>query len=175
MNFFTPALYVRLQDFDPAVMEAADSDWEQAECHYQDRLKQLGRMIEPVLRRFDGVLLHDAVVLGISRQGSQLVMLLRRDIPPREVVTLTYELVGEPFINPDAFPASYRSGVMQFQYDEFDADTINGQVQFSHSLLFSNGWEIRLLFRDVQVSRAQPIYPLPVGASTGVAMTSPSA
>jgi hypothetical protein len=167
MRFFTPDLYARLQDPAPAAMDAADADWERAEQAYQDHLRRWGGALAPVLTRFDGVLLHDAEVLNINRCADQFVMVLRKDIPPRDVVTLTYTLAGEPIVDREAFPAAYRSGVMRFEYDEFDVDEQGGPATFTHSILFSNGWEVRVRFRDIQVSLAEPIYPPGVPAPLG--------
>jgi hypothetical protein len=160
MTYFPPELFARLQDLDPGAMDAADADWEAAEGQYEQRLQELGPAIDPVLNRFEGVLLHDATVESISQRGDQLIMVLRKDIPPRDVVTLTYNLAGEPFIDRNALPPGLRSQVMQFQYDEFDVEQRGDQACWTHSILFSNGWEVRLPFRDVQVALAQPIYPL---------------
>ncbi len=161
MKYFTPDLFVRLQNFDPSSMNAADAEWEAAEERYEQRLRDLGPAVAPVLKQFEGLLLHDAAVLGISRRGDQFVIVLQKDVPPRDVVTLTYTLAAEPFIDRDAFPDPHRSGRMQFLYDEFDLAAEGEGSALAHSILFSNGWEIRLAFRDVQVASAQPIYPIP--------------
>ena len=63
---------------------------------------------------------------------------------------------------------------MQYEYDELDLAVENGQTYFTHSILFSNGWEIKLRFRDVQVALAQPVYPLP-GVSFPTKATSATA
>ncbi|HKI32314.1 MAG TPA: hypothetical protein VKA46_10635 [Gemmataceae bacterium] len=169
MKYFTPALFARQQNFDTAAMDAADADWEAAEERYEQRLQNLAPLIDPVLKRFEGILLHDATVWGISRREDQFVIVLHKDIPPRDVVTLTYTLAGEPLLDHDALPPQFRSRGMQFEYDEFDVGQESGQPHFTHSILFSNGWEIRLPFREVQVMLAQPIYPLPPGQSPGKA------
>jgi hypothetical protein len=161
MKYFTPELFARLQDRDSRAMDAADADWEAAEGRYEQRLQELGPAIDPVLKRFEGVLLHDATVESISRRDDQLIMVLRKDVPPRDVVTLTYTLAGEPFIDRNALPPQLRSQVMQFQYDELDVEQRANQACLTHSILFSNGWEVRVPFRDILVVLAQPIYPLP--------------
>jgi hypothetical protein len=161
MRYLTPELFARLQNFDPVTMDAADTDWDEAEQQYERRLHELGPAIAPVLKRFEGVLLHDATVWGISRHDNQFVIVLHKDVPPRDVVTLTYTLAAEPRLIQDALPPQLCSRVMRFEHDEFDVVTESGQPYYTHSILFSNGWEIRLPFRDVQVTLAQPIYPWP--------------
>ncbi len=165
MKYFTPELFSRLQNFDPGAMDAADADWEAAEARYEDRLRELGPAVAPVLKRFEDVLLHDATVESISRRDDQFVIVLHKDVPPRDVVTLTYTLAGEPFIDRNALPPELRSQVMQFQYDEFDVERRGDLTYWTHSILFSNGWELRLPCRDVQVTLAQPIYPLSPAAA----------
>jgi hypothetical protein len=171
MNYFTPDLLVRLQVRDPAAMNDADAEWEAAEQRYEQRLQELGPAIDPLLRRFEDVLLHDATVWSISRHDDHFVIILRKDIPPRDVVILTYMLVAEPILVRDALPPQFRSQVMQFQYDEFDVEQEAGQSHFTHRILFSNGWEIRLAFRDLQVTLAQPIYPLTAPSFAGEAQS----
>jgi hypothetical protein len=48
--------------------------------------------------------LHDAEVLAMGRQGETFVIVLRLDVPPRELLILNYQLVEEPIINPEALP-----------------------------------------------------------------------
>ncbi len=161
MKYFTPDLFVRAQGPDPAMMDGADAEWEAAEARYEQRLRELGPVIEPTLRRLEGVLLHDAAVTSISRRGDQFVVVLLKDIPPRDVVTLTYTLTGEPTIDQNALPPQQRSGVMQYLYDEFDAAPDESGTHLTHSILFSNGWEINLPLRDLDVSLTGAVYPLP--------------
>jgi hypothetical protein len=48
---------------------------------------------------------------------------------------------------------------MRFECDEFDVVQVGDRTYCTHSVLFSNGWEVRVPFHDVQVTLAQPIYP----------------
>src|SRR5438105_1870611 len=120
MKYFTPDRFIHLQDFDPAAMDAADAQWEAAEEQYEEHLRQLQPEITPLLQKFEGVLLHDAQVWSIIRHDDRFSMVLLKDIPPQDVVTLTYTLTAAPLIDRAALPPAYRSNVMQFQYDEFD-------------------------------------------------------
>ena len=49
-------------------------------------------------------------------------------------------------------------------YDELDVNEESGQKVFTQSILFSNGWEVQLRFRDVEVVIVEPIYPVPAPA-----------
>lgn len=110
---------------------------------------------------FNDLLLHDALVWSIAREGNKLIMVLRKDIPPRNLVILTYTLCEEPHINPDALSPEQRMRVMDFQYDEFDVVRHGDSLTFSQSIMFGNGWEMTLRFSDVEVTQAEPLYPFP--------------
>jgi hypothetical protein len=58
-------------------------------------------------------------------------------------------------------------------HEEIEQVGTGDRKHFVCSILFSNGWEITLAFRDVQVSLAEPVYPLPGMAF--VPTTTPSA
>lgn len=113
------------------------------------------------MREFTGLLLHDAHVHGIARQGNQLILILHKDIPPCDLAIVTYTLTEEPWIDYEALPAGERSPVMDYLYDEFNVLQDGPTTSYTENILFSNGWEIRLRFRDVQVTLGQPVYPLP--------------
>ena len=98
-------------------------------------------------------------VYSMARKGDQLIMVLLKDIPPRDLVILTYVLTEEPYIDPVALPPADRSPVMDFLYDEFDLVRIGDEQHYTQSILFGNGWEVRLRFRDVRVTLAEPLYP----------------
>ena len=92
-----------------------------------------------------------------------------RAIYNREVLnsTVTFDLVGEPTINPNALPRELRSkgGVVEWQYDELEL-TLGNPPTWSWSILLSNGWEVVLHFRDVQVQEAQALLPVPRNGHT---------
>ena len=162
MKYFTPELHVRMQDFaSDATMDAAEAASEAAGQRYDAHLQALAPEMPPWYRQFDDLLLQGAQVWAIGRSGDQFLMVLHKEIPPRDVVVLTYTLTREPFIDREALPPLYRSGVMDFLYDEFDLVREKGEKHGVHSILFGNGWEIRLQFPDVKVTTMEPLYPVP--------------
>lgn len=163
MKYFTPELYLLGQADDEETAVAADRLWEEANARYEQRLAEISQDLPENVRAFNELLLHDAQVVSLSRRGEQFVMVLHKDIPPRDLVTITYTLVGEPVVNQKALPGE-RGPVMEFLYDELDAIEEGGQEIFTHSMLFSNGWEVQLRFRDLQFALAEPIYPIPTAA-----------
>ena len=169
MKYFTPDLYARLQVFDDASMNAADADWEAAVMRYEAHLQALGESVGRLVDKFQGVLLHDAKVLSIAKRGNRFTIVLRKDLPPKDLVTLNYTLTAEPFIDKAAVPHGRHAAGMWFEYDEFDVVHEGDMPTFEHAMLFSNGWEIRLQFDDLQISMAEPVYLTPVASESAVA------
>jgi hypothetical protein len=153
VRYFTPELIARLNSNDPAEANGADAEWDRRQEAYEQGLSRIERTLPDHVRAFNKLLLHDAKVYSLARQGEQLILVLRKDIPPRDLVIITYTLVGEPDIDTEALPVEMRSPVMNFDYDEFGVD---GAV-YTQAMLFSNGWEVRLRFRDVRFVRAEPL------------------
>jgi hypothetical protein len=160
VNYFTPELMDRLNSPHDAIADAADAEWDRRLEKYERELRQIESQLPEHVRAFNSLLLHDARVLSLARQGDRLIMVMRKDIPPRDVVTITYTLDAEPFLDREALPPAHRSRVMDYLYNEFDLEREGDATGYTESILFSNGWELRLRFRDVQVTLAEPIYTL---------------
>jgi hypothetical protein len=165
MKYFTPQLYVRGQSPDETTQREVERLWEEEVERYDRHLATIAPQLSDSLRAYADLLLHDSVVESLSRRGDRLVMVLRRDVPPRDVVTVTYLLAGEPVINKEALPAEQRCPQMEFLYDELDVLPEGDQKVFVQAILFSNGWEMQLHFRDVEVVFAEPLYPGPTPAA----------
>jgi Protein of unknown function (DUF4085) len=161
MKYFPRDLLERYGSLDDAVANAAHAEWEAALERYEQYLQSIEAELPEHVREFNRLLLHDAVVSSIARQGDRLIMVLRKNIPPRDVVTLTYTLTAEPVIDKDALPADARGPVMDLQHDEFELVREGGRNTYAQTILFGNGWEMTLRFSDVQVTLADPVYPLP--------------
>lgn len=162
MKYFTPDLYIRLQEREPDAMDAADAAWADAAQRYDSYLQTILPELPPAVRQlFDGYYLHDAEVLSAGRQGDTFVILLQLDVPPNDLLSLTYTLVAEPSIDRAALPPEHRSPRMTWQYEELEVCGSGETKHYRHAILFSNGWEIQLPFRDVRLATVQPIYPCP--------------
>src|SRR5260370_18021578 len=151
MKYFTPELYLRGQSTDNGVNREVDCLWEQAVEAYERPLQDIRGEMPDHIRRFNALVLHDAEVRIIASQEDKFLMVLRQDIPPRDLVFLTYELVAEPAIERSVLTREHSSQVMHFMYDEFDVVHEDRQNYFTQSILFSNGWEIALKFPDERV------------------------
>src|SRR5262249_38280417 len=117
MNYFTPELYIRGQSADPGTQVEVDRLWEQAVAAYERHLANVRPALSEGMRLcLDELPLHDAVVYSLARQGDRFLIVLRKDVPPRDLVLLTYTLAGDPHITTTALPPAVANHVMQFLY-----------------------------------------------------------
>jgi hypothetical protein len=178
MRYFTPPLFIRLQECpDAEAFVAVNAAWEQAAQQYWAHLQQLGPRMSPELQRFVGWgSMHDARVLEIGATPRRLTIVLLEERAPR-LLSLTYSLVDAPVIDRAALPPEHQSLPTLWLYDEIDRDSemlfnVKLRVQnrasavtapassedgwrpiFLHSILLSNGWEIRLRFHRLAATR----------------------
>lgn len=159
MRYFTRDLYRRCHSTDEAILNSACEEWEQANEVYEQHLAAIEPEFSPHLREFAALLLHDAKVQSIARQDNKLILVLHKDIPPRDLVILCYELVEEPIVEPFESTPDDWSKPTTFQFDELDVVQEGGSKIYSQSLVFDNGWLMRLRFRDIRVTVAHSMYP----------------
>ena len=158
MKFFTPELFIQLQAPDPDAADQADETWKSALSRYRRRLDRIHPVLPRAVRHLAyDLLLHDADVLSLARENGRFVIVLRLSAPPCQTVILTYQLVSEPKIDAEALPTLYSSNEVKWLYDE--VDVVAGKKQYRQSILLSNGWELRLLFREVTVFEAEGLLP----------------
>jgi hypothetical protein len=162
MNYFTRQRYLALQDRDPGATDAADAAWDEAAGRYEAYLQTIRPDLpESVRQLLDGFYLHDARVLSMGQRGDTFVISLQLDVPPHELLTITYTLTAAPEIEQDLFPWATPAAAPRWLYEEIELVRDGGRNHFVHSVLFSNGWEVRLPFRDVQMATAYPTFPYP--------------
>ncbi len=163
MKYFTPERVVRYGSEDPATWDAGEAGWEEAGERYVAYLDTLRPDFPPGLRRIDdSYYLHDAVIRGMGRERHSFVIMLQLDTPPYSLLTFSYDLVDDPVIDREALPTDYRStgAAVDWQYDEIERVPGN-PATWRQSILFSNGWEVGLHFRDVEVREAESLLPAP--------------
>jgi len=162
MNYFTRERYLALQAHGDEAMDAADAAWAEAVARYDAYLQTIRpEMPETVRELVDGFYLHDARVLSMGRRGDTFVISLQLDAPPKELLTITYTLAGAPDIKQELFPWATPGAAPAWLYEEIELVREGPQSHFVHSILFSNGWEVRLPFREVRVATAYPTFPAP--------------
>lgn len=156
MKFFTPELLERVASLDDDVADAADEEWEQAIARYHRRWQKIRSAFPPEAQRFqdEEVCLHDAEVLTMGRREEVFVIVLQKEPPSQDLVLLNFTLKGEPQINPTALPPDNASGPTTWMYEEFDLDRTR-TCRFE--VLLSNGWAVRLGFREFDYVLAQKV------------------
>ena len=92
MKHFTRDLIERYGSRDDAVARSADAEWEAVLERYEEELRSIEPELPEHIRAFTRLLLHDAMVWSIARQGDKLIMVLRKDVPPGR---------GHPHLHPD--------------------------------------------------------------------------
>jgi len=199
VRYFTPDLFVRLQNFrdQPAFLDTNQA-WERAVETYGAHLLEIRQDLPDGLRQLtDQGSLHDAFVYSIWQERSRLTMVLHPERETSRLLVLTFHLVDPPFVDLSAIPKEYRSSHIAWLYDEigFERETvfdITTRVQFrseeptrpgipgesrarvfTHDILLSNGWEIRLRFHRLDVSHPTALIPPAPGTSSPSECTLP--
>ena len=161
MKHFTRELIEMGRSREHAILNRQEELWDEACDRYFGQLDAIKDEMPPGLRRLvDGYYLHDAAVRGMGQRGRTFLVVLHLDTPPRSLLTLSYELVEDPMIDRTALPPelSARGGSVDWQHDEIER--VPGEPPtWAQSVLLSNGWEVRLHFRDVQVQEVQSLLP----------------
>jgi hypothetical protein len=159
MKYFTRELIERLGSMDDAMADVANAEWEDAVDRHENQLQAIREQLPVSLHSlWNNFYLHDADVLAMGRKGQTFVIVLRLDVPPRELLILKYHLVEEPIINKDALPPEARCNYIQWMYDEIG--WVGGEKAYAtHTILFCNGWEVELHLRDLEVIAAQTLFP----------------
>ena len=81
MKYFTPELYIRGQSPDEVIQRRGERLWEEEVKRYERHLAAILPEFGPSVRAYMDLLLHDAIVESISRQGGRLVMVLQTERP----------------------------------------------------------------------------------------------
>jgi hypothetical protein len=185
MQYFTPELFVRLQNLEDS---SAMQEWDRAAERYSSALEQVLPRFPPSLRKFAGEgILRDAEVLSITQSRDNLSITLQPELEDGHLLVLSYALVEDPQLSTAVLPERYRTEYSSWMYDEFSlsepsarlpsrrkrgAAQRNGRVPvYCHDILLTNGWELVLRFRQFKVIRPLRLLPAPRSAKDGPAGT----
>ena len=180
MKYFTPQLFVRLQNIrDDTAIQA----WDRAVSDYSAALAEaLPRFPKNLQHIVKKVALHDADVRSMAQLGNVLSITVQTDPPGPELYILSYTLTEPPRINRSALPREHCTDHATWLYDEFllaEPSTglpnslkrtnrdggAAGVGVYTHDILLSNGWEVSLKFRKFKFSH--PIALLPASCMEG--------
>ena len=196
MKYFTPELFVRLQDCqNQAEFRSVNAEWEHAARQYSAHLQEIHPRLTDGLRRFvTRGSLHDAHILDIGTTERLVTLILQEEVASR-LLSLTYALVAAPVIERNAFPSEHQSPERLWLYDELDIDPdmlynpklrIQEKVKdlpssagdegwqpiFLHSILLSSGWEISLRFHRFTETRTTSLFrPSATGQRSGESLS----
>lgn len=188
MKYFTPDLLGRFGSPDDAIALAAQEELEARAEQYTQHLKEVQAKLPNRLLEMQGrYYLHDARVIShwlpmpldcpgelpwlewlrashLERAGdrwSSLLLALQLDTPPKELLILHYRSV---LVEEVSYHRPFQEGrlpYLEWQHDEVDVVTENGVTYTLHSILLSNGIELRLQFRDFDFATMKPLAPSP--------------
>jgi hypothetical protein len=146
MNYFTPELLERFRSQDDQEAETAADEWEAKGEAYVAYLRSVAAQLPAPLRQLlENYYLHDAEMVFAAVDGTEFQVTLKLDTPPHDSLLLTYKSVDAVQVIPH--PPSPCSPVpVVWLYDEVEIQ--HDQAAFKHSILLSNGWDLRISFRD---------------------------
>ena len=125
----------------------------------------LPRTVRSLLRHFS---LHDARVLmiGYREERRSFSICMQLDGTPQRGVQITYRLAGEPeFIHHESF--SGEGTPLEWLYDEIEVPSEGPYPVVQHSILFTGGQELRLVFHDLKWVRYQKMVSSASGGLQG--------
>jgi hypothetical protein len=174
-KYFTPELIARGLQVDEKVLNEVEATWDALRERYRLYLQSVKDQFPPGLRHIeDRYYLHDAKVQGMGLRQGQFVFVLQLDTPPCSLLTFRYDLVDEPHLDREALPepARFKGALAEWQYDEIEK--VEGQPPtWRQSILLSNGWEVTLHFRDLQVEELQALLPAPPNGAVALPAGAP--
>lgn len=158
MKYFTFELLNRFRSEDEDVSALAHDEWEEALKRSRRREGRIKGALAEGAQRFvdEHVCLHDARLLNMGRQGDTFVMILEMEPPSRDLVILTFTVDGELRIADTPLVGKSGSDFVTWMYEEWDLDR---RQRCCFEVLLSNGWVVKLHFRDFQFLIVEQVMP----------------
>lgn len=94
--------------------------------------------------------------LGPDRSAS-LWIALRLDTPPQQFLILHYRFVTVEETRIVRAPSQEYCPLLEWQYDEVEVTASKKGFEFLHSILFTNGFEMRVRFSDFDFATMRPL------------------
>jgi hypothetical protein len=185
MKYFTPDLLARFGSPDNTIASDAQEELENRAEQYSNHLNRIREKLPERFRELqERFYLHDArvlspllpfpldfsfvpVLLGAPDWLHRLnwgrspwpsfFLALELDTPPREVLVLNYrDVVIDETSRHRPFQAE-EVPYLEWQHDEIEIVQENGSRKILHSILFSNGFELRVQFSDFDFATLKPL------------------
>jgi hypothetical protein len=148
MKYMTPELLARFQADDEGVALKAHDEWDEAGERYRaewnSHREKFPRQVVSLMERF---YLHDAKVLLAAARSRFFTLILQLDAD-NGGLQIEYKLAAPVVLTPH--PEIAEDCPLEWLYDEFDVLEKDGVTVFAHSVLFTDGSELRLVFHNLQ-------------------------
>ena len=136
--------------------------WDREQDAYEVELQRDWSQYPEAVRLYlDSVRLHDGVLVADGpTDENHYQLVVRTDTPSGEFVEFTYILTEPPEVLNAGFPNDLRSDTPHWLYDEFAVSSElppGTPLVFTHSILLSDGRELRVRFRDLEMRRLTPL------------------
>lgn len=157
MKYFTLDLLARFGSTDDAIADAAHREWDAVHEAYLERLRairtRLPKSVRNVLKSF---CLHDAKVLTMTfdeKPFFSIFLEIRNPGKPRDrFLELRYRVTSRPVFSRHRPVLEDGAPFRWWLYDEMDV-TDENRYEFTHSILFTGGYELQLFFTALSISR----------------------
>ena len=94
---------------------------------------------------------------GEPGRWPSFLLVLQLDPPPREFLVLHYRLTRVEEVRRSHPLGDERLPFLEWRHDEVELVPSDGGPEFGHSILFTNGLELRLRFRDFDYATLKPM------------------
>jgi hypothetical protein len=185
MKFFTQNLLERFGSEDDRVALAAQEELEKRSEEYRRHLREIEAELPPRFREMqERYYLHDArfqlpflewppdlpfwdhpelaafllkKAFLPAESWPSVEMTLQLDPPPKEFLILHYRFVKVEETHHARQGREESCPFLEWQYDEIDLASSDQGIEFNHSILFTNGFELRLRFLDFDFAILKPM------------------
>jgi hypothetical protein len=153
-----PELVNRGNSPNPEEVHGIEDEWERVLQRSERRWRRIKAAFPESVCRFDEdyICLHDADVLRMGRTRDTFVFFLETEPPACKPVVLTFTLDGEPVIETGTLTHARQGIPFHWLYEEWDVDR---RQRLMFEVLLSNGWVVKLPFRDFHYLIADPVAP----------------
>jgi len=154
MKYFTPQLLIGFMSEDDEIADAANKEMELGHGKYLAHLETIRpSLTENTKNLIDNFCLHDSKVLTVNQDGREFSIVLRLDSPRDKGIQIDYSLLSSP--KPIVHPSFPKEEPVEWLYDEIDVQRIEAYSVFIHSIFFTGGLELQLVFSDLKIKTSK--------------------